>query len=794
MIKTEILDLKGMTCAACAAANERAVRKVAGVAEAAVNFATETLKVSFDDEDASLEAIKAAVKKAGYEAIERQEAKAVPKVTDRASLEARLARLKAAGAATAAQSDGKNTGQGSAQAPAAQSARPADTHREEKEREIASMWRKFAVSAAFSVPLFYIAMGHMLKLPLPAWLHPMENPLRFALVQLALVVPPVIAGRRFYSTGLKSVLHGSPNMDSLIAMGTSAAILYSLFSLARIAGGAHGAVEELYFETAGIIITLILLGKTLEAVSKGKTSEAIKKLMGLQPRTATLVTESGEMELPIDEVLPGDVLLVRPGEKVPVDGFVLSGASAVDESMITGESLPVDKAEGSSLTGGTLNRNGALTFRAERVGAETLLARIIRLVEDAQGSKAPIARVADKVSGIFVPVVFAIAVAAALAWIIAGESPVFALTIFVAVLTIACPCALGLATPTAIMVGTGKGAELGILIKSGEALETAHKVDTIVFDKTGTITEGRPALTDILPAQSVTEDRILALAASAEKASEHPLGEAIVRAASDRGLALPACTAFETIPGKGIVAKIEGSEFLLGNVRHLEGKGASIPVRALDQARQLAEAGKTPMFASLDGSFIGIVAVADTVKAQSAAAIASLHAMGLKTVMITGDSSPTARAIAAQVGIDTVRAEVLPGDKAQEVKALQSGGHIVAMVGDGINDAPALAQADIGIAIGSGTDIAMESADIVLMKSDLADVPVALRLSKRVMRIIRQNLFWAFGYNVLGIPVAAGILHAFGGPLLSPVIAAAAMSMSSVSVLTNALRLRRFAR
>ncbi|MHB9153360.1 MAG: heavy metal translocating P-type ATPase [Spirochaetales bacterium] len=817
MIKTETLELKGMTCTACAAANERAVRKVPGVSEASVNFATETMKVSFDDSSASVEAIKAAVKKAGYEAVERVEAreisipvggmtctacasaierslKKLPGIeiasvnfaTEKATVKYDPASVRLSEIKGAIKKAGYEP-----LAMEAVSAAQIDEHKAAKEREIRLMWTKFIVSAAFSIPLLYIAMGHMLGLPLPAALHPMDYPLTFALIQLALVIPVIAAGYRFYVVGVRSLLHGAPNMDSLIAMGTSSAVLYSLFSLTRIAGGNAGAAQELYFETAGIIITLILLGKTLEAVSKGRTSDSIKKLMGLKPKTATVLQEGKEIELPIDEVEPGDMLLVRPGERVPVDGSVISGASAVDESMLTGESIPVDKGPGASLTGGTINKNGALTFRAERVGAETTLSRIIKLVEDAQGSKAPIARLADVISGIFVPVVFGIAILSAGAWLLAGHSAVFALTIFVAVLTIACPCALGLATPTAIMVGTGKGAELGVLIKSGEALETAGKVQVVVFDKTGTITEGKPELTDILPAEGVAEEKLLALAAAAEKASEHPLGEAIVRAAETRGLSLPVPESFSALTGRGIVANIDGATFFLGNARLMEERGIDVAALASAAAR-LAAAGKTPMYAAAGGRALGLIAVADVVKPSSAAAIARLHAMGIQTAMITGDSRPTAEAIAKEVGIDLILAEVLPGDKASEVKKLQAAGKKVAMVGDGINDAPALAQADVGIAIGSGTDVAMESADIVLMRSDLMDVPTALSLSKQVMRNIKQNLFWAFGYNVLGIPVAAGILYAFGGPLLSPVIAAAAMSMSSVSVLSNALRLKRF--
>ncbi len=817
MIRTETLDIRGMTCSACAAANERAVRKLPGVAEASVNFAAETLSVRFDDAAASVEAIKAAVKKAGYEAAER--------VTDRevsipvggmtctacsAAIERSLRKLPGIRVAAVNFATEKATVsydpsavrlseiKGAIRkagyeplAMEAASGAKVDAHKAMKEREIRTMWTKFIVSAAFSIPLLYIAMGHMLRLPLPAALHPMDFPLRFALIQIALVIPAIVAGYRFYVVGTRSLLHGAPNMDSLIAMGTSAAILYSLFSVYRIAQGDFGAVEELYFETAGIIITLILLGKTLESVSKGRTSESIKKLMGLKPKTATVIQEDREIEIPIDEVEPGDILLVRPGEKVPVDGTVLSGASAVDESMLTGESIPVDKGPGSPLTGGTINKNGALRFRAEKVGADPALSRIIKLVEDAQGSKAPIAKLADVVSGIFVPVVFAIDLLSAGAWLLAGHSAVFALTIFVAVLTIACPCALGLATPTAIMVGTGKGAELGVLIKSGEALETAHKVQVVVFDKTGTITEGRPALTDMLPSPGMDEDRLLGLAAAAEKASEHPLGEAIVRAAEARGLSLPVPGSFAALPGRGIEAEIEGKGFLLGNARLMAERGVDTGDLGA-AAMALSASGKTPMFAAFDGSAIGLIAVADVVKPQSAAAIARLHAMGIETAMITGDSLPTAEAIAREVGIDRVLAEVLPGDKAGEVRKLQAEGRIVAMVGDGVNDAPALAQADVGIAIGSGTDVAIESADIVLMHSSLMDVPTALTLSRQVMRNIRQNLFWAFGYNVLGIPVAAGLLYAFGGPLLSPVIAAAAMSMSSISVLSNALRLRHF--
>ncbi|MEW6549898.1 MAG: heavy metal translocating P-type ATPase [Spirochaetota bacterium] len=745
------IPVAGMTCTACSAAIERSLRKLPGIKVAAVNFATEKATVQYDPGAVRISEIKAAIKKAGYEPLALESS----------------------------------------------SAAPLDGHGSAKEKEVRVMKAKLAVSAFFSIPLLYIAMGHMIGLPLPEFLHPMHYPLNFALVQLALVIPSVAAGYRFYVVGAKAVLRGAPNMDSLIALGTSAAIAYSLYSLARIASGDMAASGELYFETAGVILTLILMGKTLEAISKGKTSEAIKKLMRLQPKTAVVLGKGGEMVIPIEEVEPGDLILVKPGERIPVDGEVVAGASAVDESMLTGESIPVDKGPGSTVTGGTINKNGSLQFTAQRVGAETSLARIIKLVEDAQGSKAPIAKLADIVSGIFVPVVFAIAVLAAGAWLIGGHGAVFSLTIFVAILTIACPCALGLATPTAIMVGTGKGAEMGILIKSGEALETAHKVKAVVLDKTGTITQGRPELTDILPAQGIGEDEILGLAASAEKASEHPLGAAIVEEAQARGLRLSMPSSFEAIPGKGIVCALpddegrSGKRLAVGNARLMEGLGLDVSILAA-AAERLAADGKTPMFVALGETLMGIIAVADVVKPTSAEAISRLKAMGVRTVMITGDSRPTALAIARQVGVDSVLAEVLPGDKASEVAKLQAQGLVVAMVGDGVNDAPALAKADVGIAIGSGTDVAMESADIVLMRSDLRDVAAALELSSKVIRNVKENLFWAFGYNVLGIPVAAGLLYLFGGPLLSPMLAAAAMSLSSVSVLSNALRLKRF--
>ena len=541
-----------------------------------------------------------------------------------------------------------------------------------------------------------------------------------------------------------------------------------------------------------VIITLILLGKTLEAISKGRTGEAIKKLMGLAPKTAIVVQDGEEKEIPIDEVEIGDILLVRPGTKIPVDGTVVEGQTAIDESMLTGESMPVDKQEGDPVYTASLNTTGSIRFRAEKVGSDTALARIIKLVEDAQGSKAPIAQMADIVSGYFVPVVCAIALLAGIAWYFGtGGDLEFALTIFISVLVIACPCALGLATPTAIMVGTGKGAEHGILIKGGEALETAHKINTIIFDKTGTITEGKPTVTDVLAAGGVTQDELLRLAASAERASEHPLGQAIVRGAQEKGLALSDAARFASLTGRGIEAEIDGRVVLAGNRKLMEERAVSL--EAMEEAGgRLAEEGKTPMYVAVDGTIAGIVAVADVVKQSSRAAIVRLHEMGVEVAMLTGDNAKTAAAIARQVGIDRVLAEVLPHDKAGEVKKLQQEGRRVAMVGDGINDAPALAQADIGIAIGSGTDVAMESADIVLMRSDLMDVPTAIELSRRTIRNIRQNLFWAFGYNVVGIPVAAGILYLFGGPLLSPIFAAAAMSLSSVSVLTNALRLKRF--
>ena len=667
---------------------------------------------------------------------------------------------------------------------------------EQKETEVktkdesSKLLTRFIVSLIFAVPLLIISMGHMVGMPLPKMIDPMMNPLNFALIQLVLTLPVVIAGYKFYKIGLKNLIKLSPNMDSLIAIGTLTAFFYSVFGIYMITKGDTSYAMHLYFESAAVILTLITLGKYLEAVSKGKTSQAIQALMGLAPKTATIERRGQELVLPIEEVLVGDIVIVKPGEKLPVDGVVIEGSSAVDESMLTGESIPVEKSEGSLVIGASLNKTGYIKYQATKVGKDTALSQIVKLVEDAQGQKAPIAKMADIISSYFVPIVIGLAIISSLAWLFAGETGVFALSIFIAVLVIACPCALGLATPTAIMVGTGKGAEYGVLIKGGEALETTYKLNTVVFDKTGTITEGKPKVTDIITIDTL-EDEILALAASAEKGSEHPLGEAIVRAAEERNLSFRSISQFNAIPGHGIEVLIDKRDILLGNKKLMNEKNIDISSVNL-QADQLATDGKTPMYIAVDNKLAGIIAVADTVKLSSQKAIETLHAMGIKVAMITGDNKKTAEAIDKQVKIDIVLADVLPADKANEVKKLQANGDLVAMVGDGINDAPALAQANVGIAIGSGTDVAIESADIVLMRSDLMDVSTAIKLSKATIRNIKQNLFWAFGYNILGIPVAMGILHIFGGPLLNPMIAAAAMSLSSVSVLLNALRLRNF--
>ena len=742
----DTLKITGMTCAACSARIEKIVGKMEGVDKVSVNLATEKALVSYDSEKTGLEEIREKIEKAGYGAVEIEEKKLV------------------------------------------------DEDKLRKEKEIRTLWTKFIVSAVFAIPLLYFAMGSMierLRFPIPSFLDPMMNPMNYSILQIALTIPIVIAGHRFYTVGYKAIISRSPNMDSLIAMGTTAAIVYSLYSVYQIANGNSGAVEGLYFETAGVIITLILLGKSLESVSKGRTSEAIKKLMGLAPKTAIVIRDGREYEVPIEEVEIGHIILVKPGEKIPVDGAVTEGNTSIDESMLTGESIPVEKKEGDPVYAASLNKNGVIRFKATKVGGDTALAQIIKLVEEAQGSKAPIAQMADVVSGYFVPIVFGIAVAAFLAWFISGESLVFSLTIFIAILVIACPCALGLATPTAIMVGTGKGAEYGILFKGGAALETTHKVDTIVFDKTGTITEGKPEVTDILTVNGADKNQLLQLAASAEKGSEHPLGEAIVSEADKEQLEFLKTDHFYAVPGRGIEVVLNGMPILLGNKKLMEERNISLSELERESDR-LAEEGKTPMYVAMDQELAGIIAVADVVKESSLKAIEKLRTMGLEIAMITGDNRKTSEAIAKQMGIHRVLAEVLPQDKSNEVKKLQAEGRKVAMVGDGINDAPALAQADIGVAIGSGTDVAMESADIVLIRSDLMDVPTAIQLSKSTIRNIKQNLFWAFGYNVIGIPVAAGLLHLFGGPLLNPILAAAAMSLSSVSVLTNALRLKRF--
>ena len=742
------LPIGGMSCAVCAKRVEKAISELEGVADVNVNFAAEKAFVTYNPQKVRPSAMKEAVLKAGYQPLEN----------------------KGAGAE--------------------------DEDRKRREKEINTMKKKFIAAAIFAFPLLYIAMVPMIKfvsLPGAKMLDGlmMNYPLFYALLEFFLTVPVICVGYRFYTVGFKSLFQKSPNMDSLIAVGTTAAVAFSLYNTFQIAKGNFQAVHSLYFESAGVIITLILLGKMLEAVSKGKTGEAIKKLMGLAPKTAFVIQNGAETEIPVEEVEIGDIIIVKPGAKIPVDGVVIEGHTAIDESMLTGESMPMDKKAGDKVYAASLNTTGTVKFRAEKVGSDTALAQIIKLVEQAQGSKAPIAKLADIVAGYFVPAVIAIAVASGIAWFIGTGDFKFALTIFISVLVIACPCALGLATPTAIMVGTGKGAENGILIKSGEALETAHKINAIILDKTGTITEGKPSVTDLICTKNFTQEKLLQLAASAEKNSEHPLGQAIVRGAQEKSLALLEAENFNSITGQGIEAQIAGLSVFVGNRKMMEEKNISVKELEKD-ADKLAEEGKTPVFVATDGQPAGIVAVADVVKKSSRTAIENLHKMGIEVAMITGDNKKTAEAIARQVGIDRVLAEVLPQDKAFEVKKLQQEGRKVAMVGDGINDAPALAQSDIGIAIGSGTDVAMESADIVLMHSDLTDVPTAILLSKKTIRNIKQNLFWAFGYNTIGIPVAAGVLYLFGGPLLNPMLAAAAMSLSSVSVLTNALRLKRF--
>ena len=745
MSKQKEYIIEGMSCASCAMTIENAVSKIPGVDKASVNLATEIMTVEAND-SVTPEAIAKVVDGVGYSARPRGK-----------SVEEEL--------------EEKN---------------------EKKEAHLREMKRNLTISAIFTVPLLFIAMADMVGIPMPAFLSPMQSPVSYALIQLALVLPIIWLGRRFFVDGFKALSKGHPNMDSLVALGTSAAFLYSLYGTYHVLEGHAHFAMNLYYESAGVILTLITLGKYFEAVSKGKTSMAIQTLVGLAPKMAMVLRDGQEVEIPVEEVQVGDLIRVKPGEKVPVDGVVTEGNSTVDESMLTGESIPVSKSVGDEVIGASLNKTGSFILKATKIGKDTALSQIIQLVEQAQGSKAPIAKLADKVSGVFVPIVIVLALVSGLAWYFLGqESWVFALTITISVLVIACPCALGLATPTAIMVGTGKGAENGILLKSGEALEEANHVNMVVFDKTGTITNGTPVVTDVVTADNTDADALIRLAASLEVASEHPLGEAIVAKAKEQGATFDEVTNFEAIPGFGIKGHVGETLVFLGNEKWMRENGLANEAMN-EKANHFAEQGKTPLYIGYNDAVQGLIVVADTVKESSARAIQTLHEMGIQVAMMTGDHERTAQAIATEVGIDRVFSEVLPQDKANYVSKLQEEGYIVAMVGDGINDAPALAQAQVGIAIGTGTDVAIESADAVLMKSDLMDVPAMLKLSRATIRNIKENLFWAFAYNVIGIPFAMGVLHLFGGPLLNPMIAGAAMSFSSVSVVLNALRLKRW--
>ncbi len=749
-------NVTGMTCSACSAHVGKAVRKLDGVCEVNVNLLGGSMTVDWEG-GLTPEQIVSAVEKAGYGAS-----------------------LPAAPGQGAAQNQGK---------PAANA----------MENELKNMKARLVWSFVFLIPLFYLSMGHMMGWPIPHFFHGAENAMVFALTLFLLTVPIMVINQKYYRVGFKTLWHLSPNMDSLIAVGSAAAVVYGVAALYCIGWGlGHGDMAlvehysmDLYFESAGMILTLITLGKYMETRSKGKTGQAIARLMDLTPKTAAVLRDGGEVEVPVEQVQVGDMVLVRPGASVPVDGVVVEGASSVDESALTGESIPVDKGPGDTVISASINKSGVLTLRATRVGEDTTLAQMIRLVDEAASSKAPIAKLADRVAGVFVPVVMAIALIAALAWFFATQSVEMALTSGVAVLVISCPCALGLATPVAIMVGTGKGAEQGILVRSAEGLEHLRSVTTVVLDKTGTVTQGKPKVTDLYPLGHTTAEELLCVAASLEKPSEHPLGAAVVEEAGERGIPLCAVEGFQAVHGKGVRGTIQGSSFLAGNAAMLADAGVGLGQDAMI-ADQLARQGKTPLFFVQDGELIGIIAVADTVKPSSKAAVEGFQRLGLKVVMLTGDDRRTAQAIGKEVGISQVISEVLPTDKERQVAALQAQGEKVAMVGDGVNDAPALARADVGIAIGAGADIAIESADIVLMKSDLVDAVAAVELSRATIRNVKQNLFWAFFYNACCIPVAAGLLVLFGGPQLDPMIAAAAMSFSSVCVVTNALRLRFF--
>lgn len=743
-MKTQKFKITGMTCAACSSAVERVTRKMEGVTESNVNLTTALLTITYDDTVVTPDMVIKKVERAGF------------------------------GAEVFAEKSKKEKKQ----------------DEEHSEKLVKKTQHRLMINIALSLPLLYICLGHMLpiSLPLPAFMDMHTHPLTFALVQMILTIVVLINGRKFYIVGFKSLCKGHPNMDSLVAIGTGSAFIYSFVMTVSIPGNSS-CVHHLYYESAAVVVTLVMLGKYMEGRSKNKTSDAIRKLMELAPDTAVVLRDGQQTEVQVEQVRVGDLILIKPGSRIPLDGIVTEGMTSVDESMLTGESIPAEKSVDDEVIGGSVNYQGAVTVKVTRVGSDTTLAKIVKMMEDAQGKKAPISKLADTVAGYFVPTVMVIAIVSAILWLLLGKEITFVLTIFVSVLVIACPCALGLATPTAIMVGTGLGANHGILIKSGEALETSHRVNAVVLDKTGTITEGKPSVTKII-SHTVQEEVLLQIAASCEQVSEHPLGQAIVREAKERGIELFPVTEFQSVTGRGIWAKMEEEIYYIGNRKLCTEQNMDITAYE-SEAKRLARQGQTPMFVGCQGTVIGIVCVADTLKATSSDAIMKIKSLGVKVYMLTGDNRLTAEYIGEKVGVDQVIAEVLPDEKASIVESLQQEGSYVMMVGDGINDAPALVQADVGVAIGNGSDIALDSSDVVLMKSDLHDVYKAMKLSKATIRNIKQNLFWAFFYNACGLPLAAGALYAMNGMLLSPVVGGFAMSLSSVCVVSNALRLRK---